>query len=114
MRIVLLGPQRRPTLEGVARPLLAGPGVGGPGPAGPVAAITAGWQEREPDDAELVALLEGRAVNLALYRRWLDVQDRDPEYRAGERDLAGVLAELQELYLLRLDYALQAVYAVQR
>jgi hypothetical protein len=53
-------------------------------------------------------------VNLALYRRWLDVRDRDPEYRAGERDLAGVLAELQELYLLRLDYALQAVYAVQR
>ena len=36
------------------------------------------------------------------------------EYRAGERELAGVLAELQELYLLRLDYALQAVYAVQR
>ncbi len=105
MRIVLLGPQRRPTLAGVARSL---------GFSGPVAAITAGWQEREPDDAELVALLGGRAVNLALYRRWLDVRDRDPEYRAGERDLAGVLAELQELYLLRLDYALQAVYAVQR
>ena len=114
MRIVLLGPQRRPTLAGVARSLLAGPGAGGPGAGGPVAAITAGWQEREPDDAELVALLGGRAVNLALYRRWLDVRDRDPEYRAGERDLAGVLAELQELYLLRLDYALQAVYAVQR
>jgi hypothetical protein len=109
VRIVLLGPQRRPTLAGVARSLLAGPDAGGP-----VAAITAGWQEREPDDAELVALLGGRAVNLALYRRWLDVRDRDPEYRAGERDLAGVLAELQELYLLRLDYALQAVYAVQR
>jgi hypothetical protein len=119
VRIVLLGPQRRPTLAGVARSLLAGPGagdpgVGWPGAGGPVAAITAGWQEREPDDAELVALLGGRAVNLALYRRWLDVRDRDPEYRAGERDLAGVLAELQELYLLRLDYALQAVYAVQR
>ena len=37
----------------------------------------------------------GRA-NLALYRRWLDVQDRDPEYRSGEQRLAGVLAELQE------------------
>jgi len=105
VRIILLGPQRRPTLEGVARSL---------GFSGPVAAVTAGWQEREPDDAELVALLEGRAVNLALYRRWLDVRDRDPEYRAGERDLAAVLAELQEIYLLRLDYALQAVYAVQR
>jgi hypothetical protein len=109
VRIVLLGPQRRPTLEGAVRSLLAGPGV-----AGPVATITAGWQEREPDDTLLVALLEGQAVNLALYRRWLDVQDRDPEYRAGEQRLANVLAELQELYLLRLDYALQAVYAVQR
>ena len=109
MRIVLLGPQRRPTLEGVARSLLAGPGS-----AGPVATVTAGWQEREPDDGELGALLGGRAVNLALYRRWLDVRDRDPEYSAGERRLAGVLAELQEVYLLRLDYAMQAVYAVQR
>ena len=110
MRIVLLGPQRRPTLEGVTRSL----GLSGPGLAGPVATITAGWQEREPDDALLADLLEGQAANLALYRRWLDVQDRDPEYRAGEQRLAGVLAELQELYLLRLDYALQAVYAVQR
>ena len=70
--------------------------------------------------AELAAALGGRwraggrAVNLALYRRWLDVRDRDPEYRAGERELAGVLADLQDVYLLRLDYALQAVYAVQR
>ena len=110
MRIVLLGPQRRPTLEAAARSL----GLSGPGLAAPVATITAGWQEREPDDALLAALLPGQAVNLALYRRWLDVQDRDPEYRAGEQRLAGVLAELQELYLLRLDYALQAVYAVQR
>jgi hypothetical protein len=108
VRIVLLGPQRRPTLEGVARSL---------GLSGPVAAVTAGWQEREPDDAELSAVLSaagGRAVNLALYRRWLDVRDRDPEYRTGDRELAGVLAELQEVYLLRLDYAMQAVYAVQR
>jgi hypothetical protein len=109
VRIILLGPQRRPTLEGVVRSLFPGPV-----PAGPVAAVTAGWQEREPDDAELTALLAGRAVNLGLYRRWLDVQDRDPEYSAGARALAGVLAGLQEIYLLRLDYALRAVYAVQR
>ena len=105
MRVVLLGPQRRPTVDAVARSLSLG---------GPVATVTAGWQEREPDDAELSTLLGGRAVNLSLYRRWLDVQDRDPQWAAGERDVAGTLAELQELYLLRLDYALQAVYAVQR
>jgi hypothetical protein len=53
-------------------------------------------------------------VSLGLYRRWLDVQERDPEYLAAERRLARVLGELQEMYLLRLDYALRAVYAVQR
>ena len=105
MRVILLGPQRRPTVDAVARSLSLD---------GPVATITAGWQEREPDDAELSALLGGRTVSLALYRRWLDVQDRDPQYAAAERALAGTLAELQDLYLLRLDHALQAVYAVQR
>ena len=108
MRVILLGPQRRPTVDAVARSL------GLPGPGNQVATITSGWQEREPDDQELSTLLGARAVNLSLYRRWLDVQDRDPQYAAAERELAGTLAELQDLYLLRLDYALQAVYAVQR
>jgi len=108
VRVILLGPQRRPTVDAVARSL------GLPGPGNQAATITAGWQEREPDDQELSALLGARAVNLSLYRRWLDVQDRDPQYAAAERELAGTLAELQDLYLLRLDYALQAVYAVQR
>ena len=107
MRVILLGPQRRPTEDAVARSLSLGA-------SGPVAAVTAGWQEREPDDAELSRVLGGRAVNLSLYRRWLDVQDRDPEYFAAERALAETLAELQDVYLLRLDYALRAVYAVQR
>jgi len=108
VRVILLGPQRRPTVDAVARSLsLEGSRV-------PIATITAGWQEREPDDAELGTLLGGRAVNLSLYWRWLDVQDRDPQYAAAERGLAGTLADLQDLYLLRLDYALRAVYAVQR
>jgi hypothetical protein len=105
VRAILLGPQRRPMLDGVVRSL---------GLPGPFAMVTAGWQEREPDDGELRALLGGRGVGLELYRRWLDVQDRDPEYAAAERGLQGVLAELADLYLLRLDYALQAVYALQR
>ena len=104
MRAILLGPQRRPTLDAVVRGF----------PDGPFATVTAGWQEREPDDGELKALLSGRGVGLELYRRWLDVQERDPEYAAAERGLQGVLGELADLYLLRLDYALQAVYALQR
>ena len=105
MRVVLLGPQRRPTVDSVLRSL---------GLAGPFATVTAGWQEREPDDGELGLLLGGQAAGLSLYGRWLDVQERDPEYAAASRALEGVLGELAEEYLLRLDYALQAVYALQR
>lgn len=105
MTVTLLGPQRRPTLDTVAASLRLD---------GLVATVTAGWQEREPEDGELSRRLGGRDVNLGLYRRWLDVQERDPEFAAGERRLQGVLEELQDLYLLRLDHSLQAVYAVQR
>jgi hypothetical protein len=104
LNAIVLGPQRRPTVGAVVRAL---------GSDGPFATITAGWREREADDGELSALLSGRDVNLSLHRRWLDVQDADPEYAAGERRLQGTLAELQDVYLLRLDYALQAVYALQ-
>jgi len=104
VRVILLGPQRRPTVDFAVRSL---------GLAGPFATVTAGWQEREPDDGELRQLLGGQAVNVELYRRWLDMQERDPEYAAAERALQGVLAELADLYLLRLDYALQAVFALQ-
>jgi hypothetical protein len=103
VRVILLGPQRRPTLDAAVRLLAAD---------GPIATITAGWQEREPDDQLLSTLLGGHDVNLGLYRRWLDVLDRDPEYAAGSRRLAAVLGELEDTYLLRLDYALQAVYAL--
>ena len=105
MRVTLLGPQRRPTLEAVAWSLY---------PEGPIATINAGWQEREGDDGELSKLLGARDTNLGLYRRWLDVLERDPLFAAGERRLAEVLDEVQDIYLLRLDRALQAVYDVQR
>jgi hypothetical protein len=105
VRVILLGPQRSPTVGALVRSLP---------PDGPVATITAGWQEREPDDNELSALLGTRDINLGLYRRWLDAQERDPEYARGERRLQQLMAERQELYLLRLDHALQAVYALQR
>jgi hypothetical protein len=105
VRVTLLGPQRRPTLDTVMRSARI---------EGQIATITAGWQEREPDDDELTGLLGDRGVNLMLYGRWLDVQERDPEFAAAERALRGVLEELRDIYLLRLDHALRAVYAVQR
>jgi hypothetical protein len=108
VRVILLGPQRRPTVDAVIRSL----GLDGLG--GSVATITAGWREREADDGELSGLLGGRDTNLGLYRRWLEIQDRDPGYAAAERRVQGELAELQDIYLLRLDHALRAVYALQR
>ncbi len=105
MRALVLGPQRRPTLGAVARTLDL---------PGPVATVTAGWEEREPDDAELDALLGGRSANLALHARWHDVLARDPEYAAAELEHRAALREQQELYLLQLDGALRALREVTR
>jgi hypothetical protein len=76
--------------------------------------VTAGWQERESEDAELSQLLGGRVVNLGLHRRWLQVLASDTEYATAEREHEAALAELRQLYLLRLDYALRATYSVAR
>lgn len=105
MTAVLLGPQRTPTVGAVLRSMQV---------TGPVATITAGWQEREPDDAELDQQLGAPGVNLALRGRWLDVLDRDPDFAAAERRLRGLLDEVQDIYLVRLDHALRAVDAVAR
>jgi hypothetical protein len=101
--ITLLGPQRRPTLDRVLSSL----GVGGP-----VAVVNAGWQERESDDAEILALAGDQAVNLRLFARWMTVLHADPEYAAAERDHRQLLDQLQQLYRIRLDHALRALYAV--
>jgi hypothetical protein len=103
--VVLLGPQRTPTVGRVVRSLAL---------AGPVVTITAGWQEREPEDTELNAQLGSPGINLGLLRRWFDVQERDPVYAAAARRRRQLLDELQDLYLVRLDHALQAAYEVQR
>jgi len=104
-RVTLLGPQRRPTLDQVTGTL---------GLDAPVATVTAGWQEREADDQELDALLGGRSLNLGLHARWLDVLDRDQDFAVAEVEHHAALDELQQLYLLQLDAALRAVFAVER
>jgi hypothetical protein len=103
--ITLLGPQRRPTVDRVLASLDV---------PGPVATVTAGWQERESDDAELDALTGGRSVNLGLHARWMDVMARDPDYTEAEREHRLMLDELRQLYLVRLDAALQALAAVEQ
>lgn len=101
--IVLLGSQRRPSVQHVVREL---------DPDATVATVTAGWQEREPDDTELNELLGNRAVNLSLHARWQDVLEKDRDYAAAEREHAAALEELRQLYLTQLDRALDATYDI--
>ena len=74
----------------------------------PYNSVNAGWRERESYDAEIVALAGEGAVNLRLFARWMDALQADPEYAAAEREHRLVLDELRQLYLIRLDHALQA------
>ena len=83
-------------------------------PDGPIAAVSAGWQERESETDELNDVLGGRMRNLELYRRWQQLITADPDYRAAERRLHEQLDEQQELYALRLGPALAAIEAVGR
>jgi hypothetical protein len=100
--VILLGPQRfRPSVRNTVRSL---------GTDGRVATITAGWQEREADDAELDGLLDGRSVNLGLYQRLVDITERDPEFADAELRREEVLEELRSVYVLRVDHAVQALY----
>jgi hypothetical protein len=101
--ITLLGPQRRPTLDRVLSSLEV---------RGPVAVVNAGWREREPDDAEILGLAGEQATNLRLFARWTEALRADPEYAAAEREHRLALDELRQLYLIRLDHALQAESAV--
>lgn len=94
-RVALLGPQRfQPTVAATLDRLA---------PAAPVALITAGWQEREAEDAELQEHIGRDRFNLRLYSRCDAVLDRDPELADALRLRQERLHELQSLYRLRLD-----------
>ena len=106
--VILLGPQRlQPTLIGAVRAL------GVPDDA-PVATVTAGWQEREGDDAELNEHLGGRATNLRLYARAEAVLRRDPELAAAHHRRQEILKRIRSLYALRLRHAMAACEALLR
>jgi hypothetical protein len=97
---VLLGPQRqRPTVAAVVDLLEI---------SGPLAVVTAGWEEREDQDAELRDHLGGRTVNLHLYRRSEEAFAADPELAAAWHGRQERLRELQVLYRVRLAHGLAA------
>lgn len=95
----LLGPQRlQPRLSETAALM---------GLDGPIAAITAGWEEREGEDDELREELP-TARNLRLFERTEDIFAKDPELLEAMRERHDELRSLQKLYRLRLDHAMQA------
>jgi hypothetical protein len=93
--IVLLGPQ------GVQRTL--GSVVDAAGVTGDIAAITAGWEEREEEMDRLRAHLDRRVIGLQLYARGEEVFREDPEFARAYRERRLALRELADLYRVRLD-----------
>ena len=104
-RITLLGPQREPRVPRVAERL----GLRGRR----FAMITAGWRDREGDDELLSALLGGDTVNLGLWSLMQQVWDADPELAEGDRRRRLVHTEMQELYLIGLEQAAEAIRRVR-
>lgn len=103
--LALLGPQRqRPSVDRIVDRLA---------PRGPVATVTAGWQEREGEDAELDQHLGGRSVNLGLYRRAQDVWTDDPELADAHKALGERLRTLRRAYVVQLTAHMDALAALR-
>lgn len=100
-RITFLGPQRHPRLKSTVANL----GLTG----AHFATIAAGWRDRESDDAVLVDELGGRTTNLRLWSLMQRVWEADPELAQGDRERRAVLEEMQELYLVGLEHAAEAM-----
>jgi len=104
--VVLLGAQRfDPSL---------GASVSRLGIDGKIAIVTAGWQEREPEDEELSAHLGGRTVNLRLHARAEEIFRADPELHAAHRERQELLRHRQDFYRIRLEHALDADWVIRQ
>ena len=102
---VLLGPAGPETVAGE---------FGRLGVDGPIALVTAGWEERERNDAELDRAVGGGTRNLGLFGRRLDILESDPEYAEEMRRVRTLLTSLREVYLVQLRHALLGVEAVRQ
>ena len=105
-RITLLGPQRTPRIGQVVADLgLAGRRF---------ATITTGWRDREADDALLAEQLGHRCVNLGLWQLMQEVWEADPELAEADRRRRLVHTEMQELYLIGLEQAVEALRRIRQ
>ncbi len=104
MTVVLLGPQRfEPTVAQAAKAV---------GITGRIALVTAGWQEREPEDEDLQEHLGGRTVNLELHRRADAVFRDDPPFAVAYRARSLRLRQLQDFYRVRLNFLVEAAHVI--
>ncbi len=100
MRVLtLLGPQRLQTTIAAAIERL--------GAEGQIAAVTAGWQEREAEIEELRQHLGRPVVDLRLHRRCERVFAAEPALFHAHRSRQNRLREMHQLYRYRLDFALE-------
>ncbi|MDO5503804.1 MAG: Type 1 glutamine amidotransferase-like domain-containing protein [Actinomycetia bacterium] len=83
-------------------------------PEGPVATVTAGWRDREKHDSELDQALGGRSQNLHLFSRLGHVIRHDRDFAAAASAFNRAVDEASALYRVRLQHALDAVYATLR
>ncbi len=106
-RIVFLGPQRQsPTVhDALAKRIEA---------QAPVAAVTAGWEERESEHLELVEHVDRAVENLELHRRADEVFAGDAQFHAAIRQFNDQLRELQKLYQIRLRHQVPAAEELLR
>jgi hypothetical protein len=93
--VVLLGPQGASPDVGAA---LAELGI-----RGRVALVTAGHQDRESEDAALIAALGVPAVNLKLHARAADVFEKDAELTAAYQARQLRFRNIQSFYRVRLE-----------
>ena len=81
---------------------------------GPFALITAGWQEREPEDDELRAHLGHPCVNLELHRRADAVFSSDEGLARAHRTRQETLRWKQDFYRVRLEHELDANHVIRQ
>ncbi len=107
-KVVFLGPQRHvPTVRDALRSLPEHER------GAPVAIVTAGWEERELEHVEFEEHIEGRAVNLEVFRRVEECYLDDPELREATRARHDRMRRLQDLYRLRLASLVETAQKIQ-
>lgn len=105
-RLVLLGPRGGDVaLIDVVRDLEAGDALS---PGARIAAITAGWRDREANEGLIDPRLADRAVDLELYRRSDRIAEADPELARAHLESRNRLRALRRAYNLRLHGLIEA------